>query len=305
MIFIATAFMILSLYFYFRLLSLKKGIKSLKKDFHEIKQNRQAERHIQIQIPDKDLENLAEELNDYIASFYYEVDIKNKDLSQLKNEITNLSHDLRTPLTSILGYIGLIKEEELSQDQKEIFEVVARKSYQLNDLVEQLYEYARLGNKDYAFHMEKLDFYRIAKEHLLDSYSEFETQKIELELEFLDITKPIYIMGDQIALIRILTNLTSNTLKYAKGYANIRFSCKEKGAEITYCTNRGDLSEYDIAHVFDRYYKKSEGDVAKKSSGLGLTITKLFTEQMGGSIRAYGDEKNLFIACYFPIVSTA
>ena len=79
---------------------------------------------------------------------------------------------------------------------------------------------------------------------------------------------------------------------------------KVKGntASFSYITTRGDLTDYDIKHIFERFYKKDIARNARGNSGLGLTITRLFTERMGGSIYAYGDEEYLYIVCSFPTV---
>lgn len=293
---------VLAIYFGVRLYSLKKGITCLEKDFCEIKNEESkqdhAQRNITIALPDKSLEKLAFEINDYINLYYQDVAVQKKNLQSLKYEITNLSHDLRTPLTSILGYIDLLDDKNLTDNQKEMYEIIVKKGNQLNELIEQLYEYARLENCDYVFHMEKIDFCRFVKEYLLDSYSEFEANQVVLEFEYPK-SETVFIQADATVLLRIVTNLTSNALKYAKGYAKISMEKKGKWIELTYCTDRGNLSEYDITHLFDRYYREEEIKEIRKGSGLGLTITKMFTEQMQGTILAQGDEKNLFISCYF------
>lgn len=296
---------LLAIYFGVRLYSLKKGIESFEKDFCEIKKENKkddhAQRNITIAVPDKSLEKLAFEINDYINQYYQDVAMQKKNVLSLKYEITNLSHDLRTPLTSILGYINLLEDENLTANQKELYEIIVKKGKQLNELIEQLYEYARLENCDYVFQMERIDFGRFVKEYLLDSYSEFEVNEVALELDYPK-DEVFFINSDPIVLRRILTNLTSNALKYAKGYAKVSIQKKGKWVEMTYITDRGNLSEYDIIHLFDRYYREEKVKSKTKGSGLGLTITKMFIEQMHGTILAQGDERNLFISCSFLIV---
>lgn len=291
--------MILGLHLFF----LKRGIQKLRIEFHEIKENRQAERHLKLSIPDRDLELLAVEINDYISSYYMELENLKSNSKEIRNEITHLSHDLRTPLTSILGYMELLYDEEMTKDQKEIYEVIRRRSYQLSDLVEQLYEYARLGNQEFYYEMERLDLYRILQEHLLSFYPEFERKNIDLKLSLPQKVKPLWIKGDRKCMGRVLSNLTSNTLKYSTGEAQVVLKEEKRGICFTYQTKRGDLSEYDIAHLFDRFYTKAGKQHTNQSSGLGLAITRLFVEQMGGSIEAHGDQEYLYICCRFPYFS--
>ena len=108
LIFIIIVFVSISLYLFMHLFLLKKAIKSLKNDFIMVKNNKEAERHIQINFPDRDLEELAIEINDYVSLYFNNNYQFAKNVSEIKGEITNISHDLRTPLTSILGYLDRV-----------------------------------------------------------------------------------------------------------------------------------------------------------------------------------------------------
>lgn len=299
MIFVILILCILCIILGLHLFSLKRGIRNLRKDFHEIKENRRAERHLNLSIPDRELELLAVEINEYIACYYQEIENLKNNSKEIRREITHISHDLRTPLTSILGYMELLYDEHMTVEQKESYQVIHRRCYQLSDLVEQLYDYARLGNQEFYYEMERLDLYRILQEHLLSFYPEFERKDIELEPVFPQTVKPLWIKGDGKCLERVLTNLTSNTLKYSEGEAKVILKEEKKYICLTYQTKRGDLSEYDIAHMFDRFYTKEGKQNTRQSSGLGLAITRLFVEQMGGSIEAHGDQEYLHICCRF------
>ena len=299
MIIITLALGILCIILGLHLFSLRRGIQYLRKDFHEIKESRQAERHLNLSVPDGELERLAVEINEYIACYYQELENLRNNSEEIRKEITHISHDLRTPLTSILGYMELLYDDNMTDEQKEIYEVIRRRSYQLSDLVEQLYEYARLGNQEFYYDMERLDLYRILKEHLLSFYPEFEQNNIDFEPIFPQTLEPLWIRADRKCLERVLSNLTSNTIKYSGGEAKVILKKEKKSICMTYQTKRGDLSEYDIAHMFDRFYTKDGRQHAKQSSGLGLAITRLFVEQMGGNIEACADQEYLYINCRF------
>lgn len=290
------------IYLLLRLFYMKKNIRALRKDFIQARRNQHAEQHLQLQYPDQELELLAKEMNDSIAFYYEEQERFKKNVKKIRNEITSLSHDLRTPLTSVLGYLDLLDEKELTTEQNQVIEVVKRRSYQLNDLIEQLYEYSILENQEYSLTMEPIDLYRIVQEHLLGVYTEFENKGIELTLIFPKEKKPVWIQADMKCMERVLSNLTSNTLKYCTGTARVLVKLESKSVHLIYRSLRGDLTEYDILHLFDRFYKKDNARVANQSSGLGLTITKLLVEQMGGSIYAYGDEEFLNLECRFPLL---
>lgn len=303
LIFIMILLVLISIYLFMRLFLLKKAIKNLKNDFIVVKNNTEAERNIQISFPDRDLEELAIEINDYISLYFNNNYQFSKSISEIRREITSISHDLRTPLTSILGYLELLNEEGLTSEQKEVISVVKRRSLGLKDLIEQLYEYTRLENKEYNIKIEKVDLYKVLQEHILEFYMEFQNKGIDFKLNMPKESKPIWINGDIKCIERILTNLTNNALKYTDGEAKVNLKVKNNTASFTYVTTRGALTDYDIKHIFDRFYKKDVSRTVSNSSGLGLTITKIFVERMGGSIYAYGDDKFLYIVGSFPIAS--
>lgn len=293
---------LICVYLFIHLLLMKKEIRTITKDFIEIKKNKEAPRHLQVRYIQKDLEDLAYEINDYVSSYFINNYECKRSISEIRGEITNLSHDLRTPLTSILGYLDLLDKEKMSIEEREIFSVIKRRSNGLNDLIEQLYEYTRLENEEYKFNIEKIDLYKIVQEHLLEFYMEFQDKNIDFQLVMPKEAKPIWIEADYKSMIRVLTNLTTNALKYTSGEAKVILKSKKDEVRITYVTTRGELTDYDIKHIFDRFYKKDLSRHSSRSSGLGLTITKLFTERMGGSIYAYGDEVYLYIVCNFKVI---
>ena len=304
LIFVIVLLVLIVVYLFIHLILLKKSIKDLKNDFISIKDIKEVERYLTINFPDKNLEELAMEINDYIDSYFKNNYQLKNTIREVRGEITHISHDLRTPLTSILGYLELFNEEELTNEQKEIISVVKRRSLGLKDLIEQLYEYTRLENKEYNIKIEKIDLYKVLQEHILEFYMEFEKKNIDFKLNMSKEAKPIWINGDIKCIKRILTNLTNNALKYTNGEAEVNLKVKGNIVSFTYITTRGSLTDYDIKHIFDRFYKKDLSRSVTNSSGLGLTITRIFTERMGGNIYAYGDDEYLYIVCSFPMVDS-
>ncbi|SFR87737.1 sensor histidine kinase [Anaeromicropila populeti] len=300
MIIIIILLSIVCVFYIFRLLLLKRTIRQLTSDFKVSRKNIRGEQHVQMLSPDKDLELLAKECNLYVKEYFEEHYRHEKEISSIRNEITNLSHDLRTPITSIMGYIDLMEEEKLSDEQAENLKVVKRRSEDLNSLIEQLYDYVRLENRDIMIQMQRVDMFRTLREHLLSFYDEFERKGIELTIDFPETEEGVWIWGNTNCLERVLSNMTSNMIKYSEGQAKVALQCETEQVSVTYQSPRGDLSDSDITQVFERFYKKDMARGGTRSSGLGLTIAKLYVEQMNGKVSAWGDKKNLYIRFSFP-----
>lgn len=273
---------------------LKRGMRQVRIAFEEAKDNIEGEQHILMAFPDKELEALAVVLNEYISKYHEERRDHRAVLSDMRHEITHISHDLRTPLTAILGYMTFIEVDNLPKEQQEAIQVITQRAEYLNELIETLYEYVRLENDEYTLRMQEVNLTRLLKEHLLSHYIVFEQHHIALAIDLGEDDK-LLIEADPHGLERILQNLTSNALKYSGGSLKVSLIKKEQHIEITYRTYRGTLSDYDIAHLLDRYYKKVEPAKAIQSSGLGLAIVKTYATQMGGDVTLTGDADYLYI----------
>ncbi len=291
-----------AIYLIIKLLILKKSLQKLSKEYERAISNLEGEQHIQIAAPDRALENLAVQMNKGIETYFHAQYSYEQLVENIRNEIMGLSHDLRTPITSIIGYLTFIDTSAFTFEQLEAFEVIERRTNDLNTLIEQLYEYVRVEKNELTLHYEQVDLYQMLKEHLLSFYLEFEKRGIELTLEFPKKEGPIYINADNQALLRVLSNLTSNTLKYCHGQAAVILQVKKEHAVVTYKTPKANLTDYDIAHLFERFYKKDGSRGASQSSGLGLTIAKLLIEQMNGEMEALGDDEFLYLSFKLPLV---
>ena len=202
-----------------RLFSLRRGLLLIRRDLKEINDEGISLRHLTAESPDTHLQELAGEINRYIDASFAKSRMESMREQEILAEITNISHDLRTPLTSISGYLELIGEEELSQEQKENLDVVQRRTAYLNQLIAQLYEYSRLENRELPLTQERLDITHLFKEHILASYGEFEKAGLKLTLRLTD--EPLWVSADENGLLRIFHNLTSNCLKYGQKEASI------------------------------------------------------------------------------------
>ncbi|MDO4678741.1 MAG: HAMP domain-containing sensor histidine kinase [Blautia sp.] len=273
---------------------LHKALKKLTAELREINQDEPVHRHLQLPVPDRELELFAEELNRYLSCSFDRSFAQKKREQDVRREITNISHDLRTPLTSILGYLELLEDSPLSPEQQEYLEIIHNRSSHLNTLISQLYEYVRLESRELKLNIETLDLRLLLQEHLLSFYQEFEAKEISLIPQLPK--EPVLVRADSDALMRILHNLTSNLLKYGAGTAAVSLTSSPKEAILTCSNQASDLTEDNAAHLFDPFYTADNARTTQKS-GLGMTVSRLLLEQMGGSMDAHLENGILTITC--------
>lgn len=270
---------------------LNRNISSIEIEFREIL-NEKIYRKLKLSLFNKKLESLVISINKSIEIYMDDMIIQKKRQDNIRKEITNISHDLRTPLTSILGFLDLIDENKLNNEDNEYIEIVKKKSKVLENLIEDLYEYSRLEGGEIVLNLEKIDFNIIFNNFIIEYYSFFEIKNIEVIINKKNI--PLFVEVDVKNLNRILSNLTHNALKYSSEFLYIDIYQTGNNIVTKYKNRNNNLSRYDVCHMFDRFYMKDESR-NKNSTGLGLSITKLLIESMGGSIRAYLEDEWLVI----------
>lgn len=201
--------------------------------------------------------------------------------------ISNISHDLRTPLTSMLGYMELmLNDDALSTDKKNSYiKIIYNKGNYLYNLMEEFFQVSKLNSDDLKLDIKKLDICEIIRQNIISFFNDFKRLNIVPQLNFNK--DDVYAFADERALSRILSNLINNALKYGSEGAAI-------GIDLTYDENTVYVSVWDdgagipkeeIDYVFDRLYTVEKSrKLNSKSSGLGLTIVKKLVESLNGSI---------------------
>ena len=210
---------------------------------------------------------------------------------ELKNAVVNVSHDLRTPLTAICGYVELLEREELSPDAARYTAVIRERAEAMRSLCEELFRYSLLSSEE-QMHPEDLSLNAVLQESLAAAYTMLKERGItpEISLPPTDVRRTL----DRTALLRIFSNLLSNAAKYSGGDLCVTLS--EQGT-IRFENTASALSETEVGRLFDRFFTV---DSARKSTGLGLAISRTLTERMGGSISASLNEGRLKIELSFP-----
>lgn len=209
---------------------------------------------------------------------------------ELKEAVTNISHDLRTPLTAICGYLELLEAEEMTDSARRYLEQISNRTEALKALTEELFRYSVISSvSDLSY--EKVNVGRVLEDTLISFYGAFEQKNITPNISLPD--SMIIRSLDKSALSRIFGNIISNAVKYSDGDFSVAMS---DTGEITFSNMASELSSVDVGKLFDRFYTV---DSARKSTGLGLSIAKLLTERMGGCISADYKGNTLSITLYF------
>jgi signal transduction histidine kinase len=281
---------LLILYVYY----LKTQIKSISEQLENISEGK-TEKKIDISLLDKDIEYLVGSINRNI-NFQKQLRIEVlRNEQKLKDSIANISHDLRTPLTSIMGYLQLLEKSELSKNQREKINIVKKKSEILYNLIASFFEITIIENESMSINLEKINMNNFLSDVMLQNIMSFKEAGIEPVFDLPNTT--IFVEADKIILQRIVQNLISNMLKYASGYAKISLKQKEH-VELSFMNRIQDSKKIDVHLLFEKFYT-ADRSRSLGSTGLGLSIVKLLAEKMNAKVTAEINEDILILKILF------
>ena len=248
---------------------------------------------LRISYPNSNMEDLLLEIN-YTLKLNKEIQCKSKEMDlELRRAIANISHDLRTPLTSIMGYIQLLNDKSISKDEHaEYLLIIEKRSSTLKDLISSFYDLSRLQANEYTIDIEKINLQSILCELIATYYEDFNNKNLEPKIN-IDENAPL-IYGDKNAVNRIFTNLIQNILKHAEGNLEISLKLEEKFIITEFSNKAVKLSEEDAKKVFERFFT-ADRMRSGQNTGLGLAITKILVEKQGHEIEAEKRKENLII----------
>ena len=212
--------------------------------------------------------------------------------NELKNSVTNISHDLRTPLTAICGYIELLEREEKTKEAEKYLDIIKKRADFMVKLTEELFGYSVIMSEDGGKTTSYTDVKNVLEESIASFYEVLMARNI---VPVINLTKEKVIRKtDPHALSRVFSNLLNNAVKYSDG--DLEISLFENG-EIVFANTASKLDVVEVEKLFDRFYTV---ETAKNSTGLGLSIAKTLTEQMRGEISAKYKDGKLYIKIILP-----
>ena len=210
---------------------------------------------------------------------------------ELKEAVTNISHDLRTPLTAICGYLDLLEREEKSENTARYLSLIENRVDAMKQLTEELFRYSViLSTEEMA--METVHINGVLEESIAAFYGALTNRGIQPQIHMSD--RRIEKQLNRDALARVFSNVLNNALKYSDG--DLEITLLDDG-KIVFSNTATRLNEVQVGKLFDRFFTV---EAARNSNGLGLAISKTLVEQMGGTIQAKLEEGRLYICIYFP-----
>lgn len=285
---IVLIFIILLLIVY--IIRIKRELKSISK---QIEESKGEYINIHTNAINDSIEILAKNIN-YLYDNSQKILAKNKKIeNELRQSISNISHDLRTPLTSIKGYVQLIKEDSITGKEKnDYINIVEKRVENLQNLITSFYDLSRIHGNEFKFNLKKINLKTILCDSIAMYYNNFIEKNIEPVIEIDEKIQDI--ISDESVVERIFSNLIGNMLKYAD--KNIKISLfQEENYIISKFQNLApNLKEEDMDKLFDRFYT-SDKSRSDKNTGLGLAITKSLLDKLNNKIEAKLINGNLII----------
>lgn len=255
---------------------LRHGIKGLRRDLVE---RRGQETNTLLSLPcrDRELRRLASALNQELRALRQERLRYQQGDKELKEAVVNISHDLRTPLTAISGYLQLLQGQDLPPDAQRYLEQIGGRTQAMKRLTEELFRYSVVVSEE-NLAREPVDLRRAVEEALLSFYGALEGRGIEPQVRLPE--TPVIRQLDPAAVNRVLGNILTNALKYSAGDLEVTL---EESGRLTFSNAAPGLDPVAAGRLFDRFYTV---EAARNSTGLGLSIAKELTQRMGGEMGA-------------------
>ncbi len=242
---------------------------------------------------DRHMQNLADNMNRELKKLQSDRHRYQQGDTELKNAVTNISHDLRTPLTAICGYLDMLDKEDQNENTKRYLKIIRGRTEIMKQLTEELFRYSVFTSVSNGTPSEPVILNSILEESISALYTSLRQSRITPSIVMPDVK--VSRMLNRNAVSRIFGNIISNAVKYSDGDLEIIL---EETGRITFANHAEKLDEIQVGRLFDRFYTVETA--SSGSTGLGLSIARALTEQMGGSITAEYKDGMILVHVHFP-----
>ena len=262
-----------------RLYALEKDIRSCARQLREDEGAR-----VRMAAPNRAAEDLLSAVNRLLELREADEAEHRRQEHAIRQQISNISHDLRTPLTSILGYLQLPEGDSLTaEERREYLGIVRGRAKALQSLITSFYDLSRLEGGEYPLSREKVDLYHVLSELVAEFYNDFEQSGFDMTVELAPGLPAV--TADPAGVLRVFTNLIRNALEHGQKRMSILLYREGETVVSAFSNDAAGLTREDVEHVFDRFFTADKMRTGQ-STGLGLAIVKALVGQMGHRVTA-------------------
>ena len=257
-----------------RLYALEKDIRSCARQLREDEGAR-----VRMAAPNRAAEDLLSAVNRLLELREADEAEHRRQEHAIRQQISNISHDLRTPLTSILGYLQLLEGDSLTvEERREYLGIVRGRAKALQSLITSFYDLSRLEGGEYPLSREKVDLYHVLSELVAEFYNDFEQSGFDMTVELAPGLPAV--TADPAGVLRVFTNLIRNALEHGQKRMSILLYRQGETVVSAFSNDAAGLTREDVEHVFDRFFTADKMRTGQ-STGLGLAIVKALAQRMG------------------------
>ena len=226
---------------------------------------------------------IAYEINDIVMSYENRLSALHQTEETNKQLMTSLSHDVRTPLTTLIGYLDAAHKGVVTgKDREDYIETARRKAHDLKEYIDVLFDWFKLNSNEFALEISTVEIAELTRNILIDWIPVLEDKQIDYIIDIPE--QPFLIQLDPDGYMRILNNLMQNAIAHSRAdKIEITLSKQDNKVQIMLADNGIGMGKEDVKHIFERLYKCDKGR-SEKGSGLGLSIVHQLTEKMNGQI---------------------
>ena len=226
---------------------------------------------------------LAYEINEIVVSYESRLSIVRQTEEINRQLMTSLSHDVRTPLTTLIGYLdAAYKGLVTGKDRDDYIEIARRKAHDLKEYIDVLFDWFKLNSDEFALEIQSVEAAELTRNILIDWIPIFEDKQVDYDIDIPE--QPVRVRLDTDSYMRIINNLIQNVIAHSHA-DKIKISLSKQGnnLRLLLADNGVGIEKEDLKHIFERLYKCDKGR-SEKGSGLGLSIVHQLVEKMGGNI---------------------